>query len=87
MANQKRHLQPAHAKRSQRTHSCCLPSHTNIAIKRVIPPLFKAMHRNVTYIVVHDQSSDYDNNECPTDPDIAGLGVGPATRRQALLCS
>jgi hypothetical protein len=30
-------------------------------------------------VIAHDDPHDYDDNECPTDPDIAGLGVGFTT--------
>lgn len=39
-------------------------------------PLSDVGYRSMNLGIVHDHWSDYDDNECPIDPDVAGLGVG-----------
>jgi hypothetical protein len=43
--------------------------------KAIYTPLSEVGVCNMHPLIIHDSSSDYDDNKCPTNPDIAGLGV------------
>jgi hypothetical protein len=81
-ANRKRHLQSGHASCSQHTHSCHCLLDGRIFTRSFSVHLFDLWSRKTMFIIIHDNSSEYEGNECPTNPDIAGLGVSPVKKPQ-----
>lgn len=62
-----------HAVNAQ-SHTLAVHLHPKVWPSKIRLPLFDVGCRNMASVIVHDLSSDYDD-ACPTDPDIAGLGV------------
>ena len=86
VASQERHLQPGHASCSQHALLPPTSAHEHGQTPSLFL-LFEAGICNMDSVIVHDLSSDYDDNKCPTNPDIAGLGVSSVTRSQRYICS